>query len=1073
MGFLDYFTKTAKPVAGRDTISRAVVGGNASGWASATGYTATSWDLDRALTHAYERVVWVFRCVHAISSRQANITIRLKDLTADQGQLISDPDFEKLLNVQANPFEDAWRFRYRLSSQLLLSPQGAFIEVIRSAAGQVVELYLLDPGSVSPVYSKTKWVEGYRVKRADGQETVLDPEKVIWLMNMPHPLDPYRNVTPLESAGVSIETDFFARLYNRNFLRNDGRPGMLVGIDADMTSEDAQELKALFAGGFVRAGETRVVDSKGLSIVDLTVRPRDAQWGEAIKNAKDNILDAFGVPESVIGNTAGRCLRASESVFLADGSIKRADELVGQTFELLQPSKGATRVVKAKADYALVEDIYRITTFSGRVLETNAEHPLFVSTSANQGPFKRDIFPHGWTAMKSIKAQFDRNDKHNVSKSDGGVFTEVAIPVHFPATNPVDQDPDHCFEIGEDGQKIPDFMFTADVESQRAFISGLYSRHGRLSQHTSFDIYPPSLDYARRLQLLLQRIGVHASVGTRKMRHMVAVSGKINMFNFLSQLDLEGDAAHRAKTVWTRLQTDTSREQNSFRSDGLPPGIIWDRVYNIEIIGKDQTVALTVPEGDHSYLSMFWEHNTFDNAESEVEGFYTGTVQDHCQAISRGLRGLTMDYGDNVVVQYMYEEIDVLQRAQRRREDKYKQEFLSGAITLDDLLIALGREPLNLPHSRVRYLPNNVIVGTPEDIQVVRDSQLNPQQLQGGFGSLNPFTAGTTGGDGRVGGTNDFAQQELANSGSPNAVQTVNDNAARTMRSARQNGTTPAAVNPRATVDIFERIDAMTGKSYVKQIDTKTDIHRDTRNRIQGFLEGTLDSWSDRQLAVASERLMHTKVRKGTRHWEGEPGTKVLDINYVVESGEWAKEIKSGVTDFLKPALIRAAYAEANRLKDSGYRAKGEFFNSASVDAIAVTVANDVTVAAQNQSGLLGKHIGVLDQDFKSLQEIQKTLEPATFDRQRWAVSLAQKATAYALEALYYYIYTNVEGKAFKIWHAGIDEQFRDGHAQLEGKMLPVNDKFDVNGEQLRFPTDTISNEGDNCSCWLYYGIDL
>lgn len=1069
MGFLNFVTKSAKPVAGPDTIARYTAGGNTN-WLNS--YMPAKWDLDKNLSQGFDKVVWVFKCVHVIASSQASVSIHLRDFSLPHGAIVDDKEFDKLLNRRANPYENAWKFRYRLSAQLLLSPLGAFIEVVKSGAGVVKELYLLDPGTVKPLKSSKKWVKGYEVTRADGQKDTLEPDQVIWLMNIPHPIDPYRNVTPLESAGISIETDFFARLYNRNFLKNDGRPGMLIGIDADMNSEDAEELRNLFSGGFSRAGETRIVDSKGLSVVDLTVRPRDAQWDNAIQSSKSNILAAFGVPASLMGDSAGRCLRASELVMLANGEIKRAEELVGQTFQLLQPHKNDVRVVDAKADYAKKETIYRLTTFSGRTIETNGEHPLYMATSVNQGPFKRDIFPNGWTNMSGIHASYLRNDTHNVSVKGNGVYTEVAVPVSFDAVDPQTRDADDCWEVGEDGERIPDFMFTADKNAQCAFLSGLYTKHGRLSQHTSFDIYPPNLEYAKRLQRLLQRVGVHSVVTEKKLRHMVSISGKINMCNFLAQLELEGEAKEKAEVVWERLQSDKTREQNSFRFDGLPPGMIWDRIYSVEKIGEDQTVAITMKWGDHSYLGLFWEHNTFDNAEAEIEAFWTETMKTHCDSIALSLEPLTQGMDEDIRIQYMYEEIDVLQRAERRREDKHKQEFLSGAITLDDLRERLGEPRLDLPHTRVLYLPNGVIVGTPEDVAVVRQSQLQggTDPFGGGDSTLNPFTAGATGGNGVVGGTNDTIQQELASSGSPQATQTVNDAAARTLRSARVTRNSPLAVNPNANVDVYDRIDSMTnsGKSYVKQIDTKHDVHRDTRNKMLGFLEGTIDSWSDRQLTVVSDRMMHAKVRKGTRHWDGEPGTKNLDTEYIVSDG-WPDELTGSVSEYLKSALTSAGYAEVNRLKDLGFSVP---FDEDDIEYIIDKVVGRVEKSSQHQSLLVHRHIGVLDKDNKSIQEIQDTLNAETFDRIRWSVALAKWITTYSLESLYDSIYSQVDGKVYKIWNTGLQEQFRTGHGELNGKMLSIGKKFTVNDTELSHPGSVSGGEGDHCSCWLYYGVD-
>src|SRR5205823_238071 len=137
------------------------------------------------------------------------------------------------------------------------------------------------------------WVSGYKVKRGDGKEDILDPEDIIWLRTQPHMLDPYRQMTPLVAAGLAAETDFLARMFNRNFLRNDGRPGMLITVKGDLSSEDGMEIKQKFSGGVSHAGETVVMEAEGIDALDMSARARDVQWNEAIQGSKEDILLAF------------------------------------------------------------------------------------------------------------------------------------------------------------------------------------------------------------------------------------------------------------------------------------------------------------------------------------------------------------------------------------------------------------------------------------------------------------------------------------------------------------------------------------------------------------------------------------------------------------------------------------------------------------------------------------------------------------------------------------------------------------------------------------------------------------
>jgi HK97 family phage portal protein len=264
------------------------------------------WDVEKSVNDAYERVNWVFRCVDAISSAQADIPIIVRRGDRDKGEIVEYPDIDRLLNYRANSYEVAWDFRYRLSGITLLSPRGAFIEMIPSMSGGTAELHLLAPGQTEPIPDPVKFVSGYKITRADGGVDEVPADRVMWIKAKPHPTDPYKQMTPIIAAGLSIETDFFARLFNRNFLANDGRPSLLVGIRGRLSQQDADEVKRRFSGGYVAAGQASVIEADQIQVEDLAARPRDMQWEELLRGDKEDILIAFGTPESVLGNASGR-----------------------------------------------------------------------------------------------------------------------------------------------------------------------------------------------------------------------------------------------------------------------------------------------------------------------------------------------------------------------------------------------------------------------------------------------------------------------------------------------------------------------------------------------------------------------------------------------------------------------------------------------------------------------------------------------------------------------------------------------------------------------------------------------
>lgn len=279
-----------------------------------------SWDIERAYREGMQRVTWVARCIDVIAGNQARLPIILRKDNSPDGEILSDRKMAKsqlleVLNTKSNIGENAFIFRYRLSAQLLLGTRGAFIEKVRGRDGGIVGLNLLPPQATAPIPDPKKFVAGYEVTLPHGKTTILKPEDVVWVRR-PHPLDPYLSLTPMEAAGIAIEIENFAKLYNRNFLMNDGRPGGLLVVRGALDEEDKEELKSRFRGNLSRAGQTTVLAADdGAEYVDVGASPRDAAYIQMRQITKEEILASFGVPESVIGNASGRTFsNASEEI---------------------------------------------------------------------------------------------------------------------------------------------------------------------------------------------------------------------------------------------------------------------------------------------------------------------------------------------------------------------------------------------------------------------------------------------------------------------------------------------------------------------------------------------------------------------------------------------------------------------------------------------------------------------------------------------------------------------------------------------------------------------------------------
>jgi HK97 family phage portal protein len=223
------------------------------------------------------------------------------------GEVVNDHPLLKILNDTSNMGENAFAFRYRVSSQLLMSTRGVFIEVIRDkTSGRPMAISLLPPQHTSPIPHATKFVSGYEVAVPNTKKIMMKPEDVIWIRR-PHPLDPYLSMTPMEAAGIAIEIELLAKMYNRNFLLNDGRPGGLLVLTGEIDDDDKMELQSRFRGNMSSTGKIGVISSDdGAQFLDTAANPRDAAYVQMRELTKEEILTAFGVPESILGNASGR-----------------------------------------------------------------------------------------------------------------------------------------------------------------------------------------------------------------------------------------------------------------------------------------------------------------------------------------------------------------------------------------------------------------------------------------------------------------------------------------------------------------------------------------------------------------------------------------------------------------------------------------------------------------------------------------------------------------------------------------------------------------------------------------------
>lgn len=420
-----------------------------------------AWPIEKAISEGYARVVWVFKAVDTIAGNAARLKFRLKD-----GQDVIDdhPLYHLLNHGKANPLETGWMFRKRLSAQVLLSPRGAFVEVTRSRLGTPTRLDLLPPGRTFPVAgSGNDLLDHFEVTDVrTGRRKYIDPERVRWIRD-PDPIDPYSAITPLSAMGMSIELDHFARLYNVAFMKNDGRPGGVLGVAGDMEESAMDRIESKFGRGPAETGKLTVLAGE-VSYVDTSARPRDMQYGQTSSTAKIEILAGFGVPESQLGNASGRTFDNAEaesyiywertmlphcdlvaSAFDSDSEEGLIGELDTSVVEVLELPKRQKRA-EARSEFdAGLRSQYSYAQMAGieEIEDTPDTRALWIATGKVKVPStEKDFKDAEKQAADEAKAQADQQAQRLEAMQQAN---------QQPGSNPDDQAPGDADTFPGDG----------------------------------------------------------------------------------------------------------------------------------------------------------------------------------------------------------------------------------------------------------------------------------------------------------------------------------------------------------------------------------------------------------------------------------------------------------------------------------------------------------------------------------------------------------------------------------------------------------------------------------------------
>lgn len=186
-------------------------------------------------------------------------------------------------------------------------------------------------------------IAGYIVKTSSGEVPLL-PTEVLWL-RYPHPTERWGSLAPWKAALYAVESDAYARAWQRNEFKNGARPSQVIDLGT-VTPEQYQSALAAIRSrvdGASNAGKSLVVGSElpGKSpakVQHLSLTPAEMSYLESRTANADEVMMAFGVnPDLLRAGSTYENRAAAKTALWSEKLLPKLDTLASEVDRQLVP----------------------------------------------------------------------------------------------------------------------------------------------------------------------------------------------------------------------------------------------------------------------------------------------------------------------------------------------------------------------------------------------------------------------------------------------------------------------------------------------------------------------------------------------------------------------------------------------------------------------------------------------------------------------------------------------------------------------------------------------------------------
>jgi len=282
------------------------------------GYTGSA---EHKVTQPMKQIAAVYACVAAKARNIGGVEFKLYPKAAARGirhfgsvvqkmahlkqieqeEITSGPIYELFQDV--NAIDTRFQLWEQIITYLELTGEWFVRRDEQSTQGGVpASLWPENPRTMEPAKNGTTWIGWWWTPEGESERKFLSTKDVIFDRYV-NPYHKIRGLAPLDAARLTMESDLNARVYNRNFFRNDGTPNI-----AFITKDGSQLTDAQFKRlqhellesrrGVDKAHENIILENMDVKQVGLS--QKDIEFISQRKFTTEEICMIYHTPKSIV-----------------------------------------------------------------------------------------------------------------------------------------------------------------------------------------------------------------------------------------------------------------------------------------------------------------------------------------------------------------------------------------------------------------------------------------------------------------------------------------------------------------------------------------------------------------------------------------------------------------------------------------------------------------------------------------------------------------------------------------------------------------------------------------------------